>query len=70
MLHMNSVEYQDLEMKECYMDSFDIMTVSSRQCTKHNILEVVKKSALLSSPAHLCKESGCTVLKELFKETL
>jgi len=48
MLHMNSVEYQNSEMKDCYMDSLDIMTVSSRQCTKHKILEVMKKSAPLS----------------------
>lgn len=55
-------------MKECYMDFLEIMAISSRQYTKHKLLEVIKKSALVSQ-VHVCKESGCTVLKEHFTKT-
>lgn len=62
------MEYQNLEMKECYMDFLEIMAISCRQCTKHKLLEVIKKSARVSQ-VHVCKESGCTVLKEHFTKT-
>lgn len=45
---LNFMEYQNLGMKECYMDFLEIMAVSSRQCTKHKVLEVIKKSAFIS----------------------
>lgn len=64
---LRSVEYQSLEMEARCTGSLEITATGSRQGTKHEILDVVRKSDLLLQPVQLHKGSGCAALKELCK---